>query len=125
MKSGSLDAWRDRPAAQQPDWPDQAAVADVAAELARIPPLVFSGECDRLKERLASVARGEAFILQGGDCAETFAGSTADAAADGGHSHLRRQRAGGQDRAAGRAVRQTAIQEYRDQGRARIARLPR
>jgi 3-deoxy-7-phosphoheptulonate synthase len=79
MKPGSLDAWRDRPAAQQPDWPDQGAVADVAAELARIPPLVFSGECDRLKERLASVARGEAFILQGGDCAETFAGSTADA----------------------------------------------
>src|SRR5215469_7726404 len=79
MKSGSLDAWRDRPAAQQPDWPDQAAVADVAAELAQIPPLVFAGECDRLRERLASVARGEAFILQGGDCAETFAGSTADA----------------------------------------------
>jgi len=77
MEPGSLDAWRDRPAAQQPEWPDQAAVADVAAELARIPPLVFSGECDRLRERLASVARGEAFILQGGDCAETFAGSTA------------------------------------------------
>jgi 3-deoxy-7-phosphoheptulonate synthase len=79
MKPGSLDAWRDRPAAQQPEWPDQAAVAGVAAELARIPPLVFSGECDRLRERLASVARGEAFILQGGDCAETFAGSTAAA----------------------------------------------
>src|ERR1700745_543741 len=78
MKPGSLDAWRDRPAGQQPEWPDQAAVADVAAELARIPPLVFSGECDRLRERLGSVARGEAFILQGGDCAETFAGSTAD-----------------------------------------------
>jgi len=58
MEPGSLDAWRDRPAAQQPEWPDQAAVADVAAELARIPPLVFSGECDRLRERLASVARG-------------------------------------------------------------------
>src|SRR5215471_6221091 len=79
MKPGALDAWRDRPAAQQPDWPDQSAVAAVAAELAQIPPLVFSGECDRLKERLAAVARGEAFVLQGGDCAETFAGSTADA----------------------------------------------
>ncbi len=79
MNPGPLDAWRDRPAAQQPDWPDQAAVTAVVGELARIPPLVFAGECDKLKERLASVARGEAFILQGGDCAETFAGSTADA----------------------------------------------
>jgi 3-deoxy-7-phosphoheptulonate synthase len=79
MNPGSLDAWRDHPAAQQPDWPDQAAVTAVTSELARIPPLVFAGECDKLKERLASVARGEAFILQGGDCAETFAGSTADA----------------------------------------------
>ena len=74
-----LDAWRDRPASQQPDWPDPAAVAAVTSELARIPPLVFAGECDTLKERLASAARGEAFVLQGGDCAETFAGSTADA----------------------------------------------
>jgi 3-deoxy-7-phosphoheptulonate synthase len=79
MNPGSLDAWRDRPAAQQPDWPDPAAVTAVTSELARIPPLVFAGECDTLTERLASVARGEAFILQGGDCAETFAGSTADA----------------------------------------------
>jgi len=51
----------------------------VTAELAKAPPLVFAGECDQLKERLAEVARGEAFVLQGGDCAETFAGSTADA----------------------------------------------
>jgi len=74
-----LDAWRHRPAAQQPDWPDPAAVAAVSREIARIPPLVFAGECDSLKERLAAVARGEAFVLQGGDCAETFEGSTADA----------------------------------------------
>ncbi len=79
MHPGSLDAWRDLPAAQQPDWPDPAAVAAVTGELGRIPPLVFAGECDTLTERLASVARGEAFILQGGDCAETFAGTTADA----------------------------------------------
>ncbi len=51
----------------------------MTAELAKAPPLVFAGECDQLKERLAEVARGEAFVLQGGDCAETFAGSTADA----------------------------------------------
>ena len=43
-----------------------------------LPPLVLTAECDQLKERLASVARGEAFVLQGGDCAETFAGTTTD-----------------------------------------------
>jgi 3-deoxy-7-phosphoheptulonate synthase len=79
MDLGVLDAWRDLPAAQQPQWPDEAAVKAVTSELARIPPLVFAGECDSLKERLAAVARGDAFVLQGGDCAETFAGSTADA----------------------------------------------
>jgi 3-deoxy-7-phosphoheptulonate synthase len=74
-----LEAWRDRPAAQQPDWPDPVAVMAVTREIARLPPLVFAGECDCLKDRLAAVARGEAFVLQGGDCAETFDGSTADA----------------------------------------------
>jgi 3-deoxy-7-phosphoheptulonate synthase len=70
--------WRDRPAAQQPGWPDQQRVSEVTAELAVLPPLVFAGECDQLTERLAAVSRGEAFVLQGGDCAETFAGATAD-----------------------------------------------
>jgi 3-deoxy-7-phosphoheptulonate synthase len=70
--------WRGRPAAQQPGWPDQQRVSEVAAELAALPPLVFAGECDLLTERLAAVSRGEAFVLQGGDCAETFAGATAD-----------------------------------------------
>jgi 3-deoxy-7-phosphoheptulonate synthase len=79
VDTAALDAWRDRPAAQQPDWPDPAAVTDVTREIARLPPLVFAGECDSLKERLAAVTRGEAFVLQGGDCAETFDGSTADA----------------------------------------------
>jgi 3-deoxy-7-phosphoheptulonate synthase len=74
-----MDGWRDLPAAQQPDWPDPAHVRAVTEELAGLPPLVFAGECDVLKERLAAVARGEAFVLQGGDCAETFAGATADA----------------------------------------------
>jgi 3-deoxy-7-phosphoheptulonate synthase len=73
------DGWRDLPAAQQPDWPDPARVGAVTGELAGLPPLVFAGECDVLRERLAAVARGEAFVLQGGDCAETFAGATADA----------------------------------------------
>jgi 3-deoxy-7-phosphoheptulonate synthase len=69
----------DTPAAHQPDWPDRAAVDDVVAQLRVLPPLVFAGECDALTERLGAVARGEAFLLQGGDCAETFVDSTADA----------------------------------------------
>jgi 3-deoxy-7-phosphoheptulonate synthase len=72
-------SWRDLPAAQQPGWPDPHRLQQVTDELAGLPPLVFAGECDVLSERLAAVARGEAFVLQGGDCAETFAGATADA----------------------------------------------
>ncbi|WP_372430354.1 class II 3-deoxy-7-phosphoheptulonate synthase [Janibacter melonis] len=68
----------DLPAAQQPTWPDQAALADVVATLESYPPLVFAGECDDLRDRLASAAIGEAFVLQGGDCAETFVNATAD-----------------------------------------------
>ncbi|GAA5004989.1 hypothetical protein GCM10025734_43740 [Kitasatospora paranensis] len=66
------------PAAQQPDWPDPAALERVCDELRSYPPLVFAGECDNLTARLAAVARGEAFLLQGGDCAETFDGVSAD-----------------------------------------------
>ncbi len=73
-----LDAWRTLPIKQQPTWPDPAAAAAASAELATLPPLVFAGEVDMLRERLARAARGEAFLLQGGDCAETFAGATAD-----------------------------------------------
>jgi 3-deoxy-7-phosphoheptulonate synthase len=68
-----IDTWRTRPAAQQPDWPDAGAVREVGVELARLPPLVAPSECDRLQTQLTAVARGEAFLLQGGDCAETFA----------------------------------------------------
>ncbi len=73
-----LESWRNLPAAQQPEWPDPARVRAVADQLASLPPLVFAGECDQLKSQLAAVARGEAFLLQGGDCAETFSGATAD-----------------------------------------------
>ncbi|GLI29091.1 phospho-2-dehydro-3-deoxyheptonate aldolase [Agromyces rhizosphaerae] len=73
-----LDAWRALPIKQQPVWPDADAVAAASAELATMPPLVFAGEVDRLRDKLAAAARGEAFLLQGGDCAETFAGATAD-----------------------------------------------
>ena len=70
--------WADLPAAQQPEWPDVATLADARAELAAMPPLVFAGECDDLRERLAVAARGEAFVLMGGDCAERFSGANAD-----------------------------------------------
>ena len=73
-----LDNYLKLPAAQQPTWPDPAAVAEVRAELAVLPPLVFAGEVDILRERLAAAASGKAFLLQGGDCAETFADATAD-----------------------------------------------
>ena len=67
-----------RPAAQRPRWPDAEALAAVVRTLRTLPPLVFSGECDALRERLAAVAQGRAFLLQGGDCAETFDAATAD-----------------------------------------------
>lgn len=73
-----LDHWRTLPIKQQPQWPDSAAVAEAVSELAGMPPLVFAGEVDMLRDRLARAARGDAFLLQGGDCAETFAGATAD-----------------------------------------------
>jgi 3-deoxy-7-phosphoheptulonate synthase len=66
------------PASQQPVWPDRAALDLAVGELATYPPLVFAGECDVLTERMAAAARGEAFVLQGGDCAETFEAATAD-----------------------------------------------
>ncbi|WP_310965136.1 class II 3-deoxy-7-phosphoheptulonate synthase [Nocardioides terrisoli] len=65
-------------AAQQPAYPDRAGVDAAVARLRSFPPLVFAGECDELKAKLAAVSRGEAFLLQGGDCAETFEGATAD-----------------------------------------------
>jgi 3-deoxy-7-phosphoheptulonate synthase len=64
--------------AQQPTYGDPVAVDAAVARLRTMPPLVFAGECDELKAKLAAVARGEAFLLQGGDCAETLAGVTAD-----------------------------------------------
>ncbi len=73
-----LDALRALGAAQQPSWPDGAALDRAVDKLRRVPPLVFAGECDELTGKLAAVARGEAFLLQGGDCAETFDGVTAD-----------------------------------------------
>ena len=73
-----LDHWRSLPIAQAPSWADEADHRAAVAELSALPPLVFAGEVDLLRARLADVAQGRAFLLQGGDCAETFAGSTAN-----------------------------------------------
>ncbi len=73
-----LDHWRTLPIKQQPEWPDADAVGAASAEIASLPPLVFAGEVDILRARLAAAASGHAFVLQGGDCAETFAGATAE-----------------------------------------------
>lgn len=68
----SPSSWRAYPAEQQPDYPDQAAVERVEAQLRALPPLVFAGEARELKAQLAKVAEGEAFLLHVGDCAESF-----------------------------------------------------
>ena len=63
----SPDSWRSKPIVQVPEYPDQAALADVEAKIASYPPLVFAGEADKLRRALADVAAGNAFMLQGGD----------------------------------------------------------
>lgn len=73
----SLDALHALHPAQQPTYRDQAHLAKVIGSLRKLPPLVFAGECDELKAQIAAVAEGNAFILQGGDCAETFEGVNA------------------------------------------------
>lgn len=70
--------WRAYPRIQMPDYPDAAALNAVEAQLAKYPPLVFAGEARRLRAHLADVAAGRAFLLQGGDCAESFAEFSAD-----------------------------------------------
>lgn len=71
-------SWPNLPAAQQPAWPSSEGLAQAQQILAGLPPLVFAGECDELKSRLADATKGDAFVLMGGDCAETFVANTAD-----------------------------------------------
>ena len=71
--SWNPSSWRDKPILQVPDYPDQAQVKDVEYRLAQKPPLVFAGEVQNLRSQLGQVANGQAFLLQGGDCAESFA----------------------------------------------------
>jgi 3-deoxy-7-phosphoheptulonate synthase len=74
----SKAGWRSKPRVQMPDYPDHAALAAVEAQLGKYPPLVFAGEARRLKKQLALAGEGKAFLLQGGDCAESFAEFSAD-----------------------------------------------
>ena len=70
--------WRVKPRVQMPDYPDAAALRSVEGELASYPPLVFAGEARKLRAQLADVSEGQAFLLQGGDCAESFGAFRAD-----------------------------------------------
>src|SRR6195256_5468979 len=72
------DSWRTKPIAQAPVYADRAALADAERQLAGYPPLVFAGEARKLKRALGKAAGGEAFLLQGGDCAESFGEHSAD-----------------------------------------------
>lgn len=76
------DSWKARTALQQPVWPEADVLKEVLSELSAVPPLVFAGEARRLKEALSGVAKGEAFLLQAGDCAESFRDFSADAIRD-------------------------------------------
>ena len=110
--------WRARPIAQAPHYPDAAALdSGRGGTWQAPPPLIFAGEARALKAQLARAAAGEAFLLQGGDCAESFAEFHANAAArhaegaaaDGGGAELRRAPAGGEGRAHGGPVRQATV----------------
>lgn len=78
MTKWSPNSWREKPIQQVPAYPDDAVLKDVEGRLATFPPLVFAGEARKLKKQLAQVAAGNAFLLQGGDCAESFAEHGAD-----------------------------------------------
>ena len=74
--------WRNKPRVQMPDYQDQEALHAVEAQLSKYPPLVFAGEARRLRDALGAAGRGEAFLLQGGDCAESFDQFSADSIRD-------------------------------------------
>ena len=78
MKDWKRTGWRSRPRVQMPDYPDDARLKAVEEQLAKYPPLVFAGEARTMKRQLAAVSRGEGFLLQGGDCAESFSEFSAD-----------------------------------------------
>ena len=78
MKQWHLDSWREMPVLQLPEYPDPKHLNQVEQELASLPPLVFAGEVRELRRRLSEATHGKAFLLQGGDCAESFLEFSAD-----------------------------------------------
>ncbi|MGR3501328.1 class II 3-deoxy-7-phosphoheptulonate synthase [Pseudaestuariivita sp.] len=82
MSTWQKTDWRKKPRVQMPEYTDSGALEAVEGQLAQYPPLVFAGEARRLKAQLAAASRGEAFVLQGGDCAESFQQFSADAIRD-------------------------------------------
>ena len=126
-------SWRQKPISQVPAYPDAGKLAAAEKQLASFPPLVFAGEARELKAQLAEVARGEAFLLQGGDCAESFAEHGADHIRDFFRVFLQmavdpdpwRRQAGGQGRPHRRPVRQAALVRHRDHRRRDAAVLSR
>jgi 3-deoxy-7-phosphoheptulonate synthase len=82
VREWSPQSWRSRPALQQPEWPDAGALERVLKSLNAVPPLVFAGEARKLTGRLGEVADGKAFLLQAGDCAESFADYSATSIRD-------------------------------------------
>src|SRR4051794_1918440 len=74
----SPESWRSKPVAQAPAYPEPAALAEAERTLSHYPPLVFAGEARKLKRALAQAQSGQAFLLQGGDCAESFGEHSAD-----------------------------------------------
>ncbi len=82
MSTWTKSSWRQKPRIQMPEYTDAAALNAVEAQLSKYPPLVFAGEARSLKKQLAAASRGEAFLLQGGDCAESFEQFSADGIRD-------------------------------------------
>lgn len=82
LEQWSKSSWRKRKAHQQPEYPKQEQLAEAVAEITRMPPLVFAGECRTLQARLAKCAAGESFMLTGGDCAGSFSEQQAYVAAN-------------------------------------------
>ena len=72
MSNWKLNSWRSKPIKHQPVYADQGKIDNVLKELSTFPPLVFAGESRSLKKQLGEVSQGKAFLLQGGDCAESF-----------------------------------------------------
>ena len=131
--SWSPASWRGKPIEQVPVYADATALAEVERQLAGFPPLVFAGEARKLKRMLGKVADGEAFLLQGGDCAESFAEHSADnirdffprVSANGRGDDLCRGAAGRQAWPHRGPIRQAALGAERNDRRGRAAELSR